>query len=113
EIHPDLWQHNPEAIDSMRDLLKAYETLMDSDLRDEYDVKYRGIYGARDFDYREFLLGRPEDAQSQVKLIFFDLLHNREKDALRLYETLVLRKQLDLSKHLDREDFMDCAFLLA
>ncbi len=113
EIHPDLWDQSPEALASMRDLLKAYETLMDNELREHYDIQHRKVYGLKSFDYREFLLGRTADNESQSKLIFFDLLHNREKDALRLYETLVQKKQFDLSAHMDREDFMDCAFLLA
>lgn len=112
--HPDLWQESPEAIAAMRDLIKAYETLMDPDLRVDYDILHRQVFGLEDgFDYRSFLLDRPDDDVSQAKLIFFDLLHKREKDALRLYETLVLRKGYELSAHLDREDFMDCAFLLA
>jgi curved DNA-binding protein CbpA len=113
EIHPDLWNQEQNAIDSMRDLLKAYETLMDPYLREEYDVKHRMVYSRGGFDYREFLLARQDDLESQSKLIFFDLLHNRESDALRLYEQLVRNKKLDLSTHLDREDFMDCAFILA
>jgi len=113
EIHPDLWNQEQNAIDSMRDLLKAYETLMDPFLREEYDLQHRQVYGSGGFDYREFLLARHDDLESQSKLIFFDLLHNRENDALKLYEQLVKRKGLDLSLHLDREDFMDCAFILA
>jgi len=113
ENHPDLWQQKPGAQDFMRDLIRAYETLMDLELREEYDLQHRKVYGTGGFDYREFLLSHPEDNESQSNFIFFDLLHHREKDALRLYEGLVKRRDFDLSKHLDREDFMDCAFILA
>ncbi|KGE73720.1 J domain-containing protein [Spirochaeta lutea] len=112
-IHPDLGNNSEGALERMRDLLKAYEVLMDPYKREVYNTQHRAIFGVSNFDYREFLKERTQDHQSQSKLIFFDLLHHREQDALRLYETLVEQKNFDLSKHLDREDFMDCAFLLA
>jgi curved DNA-binding protein CbpA len=112
-IHPDLGNHADGAQERMRDLLKAYEVLMDPFQREAYDVQHKAIYGTSKFDYRQFLRERTHDDQSQSKLIFFDLLHNHEQDALRLYEKLLRQKKFDLSRHLDREDFMDCAFLLA
>ncbi|MFW6313202.1 MAG: J domain-containing protein [Spirochaetota bacterium] len=65
------------------------------------------------FDYREFLKSRPEDDEFQAKLVFFDLLHHNEGQALELYNRLREREDFDLCEHLDREDYMDCAFLLA
>lgn len=117
QMHPDILAHDALAHEQMRELLKAYEVLSNSVLREEYDLRYgfdkRQGAGGEGFDYRKFLAERTDDDLSQSKLIFFDLLHNHEKDALRLYTTLVSRKNFDLSAHLDREDFMDCAFLLA
>ncbi|AHC15238.1 J domain-containing protein [Salinispira pacifica] len=113
EIHPDTGNSSPKALAAMRELLSAYETLIDQGLRREYDIRYRQVFPSGGFDYREFLLSREEDLDSQGKLIFFDLLHAHEREAVDLYDTLVREKKFDLSMHLDREDFMDCSFLLA
>ena len=113
EIHPDIGNNSLEALVAMRDLLAAYEILIHDDLRRKYDIRHRIAYPKETFDYREFLQSRYNDPDSTGKLIFFDLLHDHEKEALDLYDMLVIQKGFDLSKHLDREDFMDCAFLLA
>lgn len=111
KIHPDTGNKSPRTLSAMRELLTAYETLIHDDLRQEYDLRMRSP--RKEFDYREFLLARYEDPESLGKLIFFDLLHDHEKEALDLYDTLVKEKGFNLSDHLDREDFMDCTFLLA
>ncbi|MGI9256473.1 MAG: J domain-containing protein [Salinispira sp.] len=113
EIHPDLGTNSPKRLEAMRELLLAYETLVNTDLRQDYDLHYKLVYTENDFNYREFLQSRYDDPETAGKLIFFDLLHENEKAGLDLYDTLVKEKGFDLSKHLDREDFMDCTFLLA
>ena len=97
----------------MRQLLAAYEVLSDIEKRDEYDRTLSTFLRVRGFDYREFLRRRTEDPFSQSKLIFHDLLANHQDEAVALYERLVPRKGFALERYLSREDYMDCAFLLA
>lgn len=115
ELHPDV---NPASgvespVEQMQRLIRAYETLIDPERREDYDRRlliYRAEY---QFDYREYLRGHPMDLELQSKLVFFDLLHRHEDDAVRLYASLRRRPGYRLGDFLDREDFMDCAFLLA
>jgi tetratricopeptide (TPR) repeat protein len=115
-VHPDLARHYlGSEVDSqreMRHLLAAYEVLSDPSRREEYDRVYNRFTEHYDFDYRTFLRGRPDDPVSQAKLIFFELLHLEEDEALEIW-----KKQggLDfpMKKYLDREDWMDCAYILA
>ncbi len=113
EFHPDLVHDRADALQRMQQLVAAYKTLIDADERAQYDRLNAVVPDEDKFDYREFLRRRRDDPVSQSKLIFFDLLHNNEPDALALYDDLVGEGWFDLSVHLDREDFMDCAFLLA
>lgn len=113
ELHPDVSAPTDRSLEEMRRLILAYETLIDPRRRREYDRThfiYRDDYK---FDYRSFLRGRKDDPFSQSKLVFFDLLHNHADDAIDLYDSLSADSSFDLSEYLDREDFMDCAFLLA
>ncbi len=97
----------------MRRLITAYKVLSDPELRAEYDLTHKGVIYTDSFDYREFLSSRPEDPSSMAKLVFFDLLHGNEAEAITLYDSLVSHHRFDLSLYLDREDYMDCSFLLA
>jgi len=113
ELHPDVNGQRSTSTAEMRALLKAYETLGNPERRSVYDRTHFIVPRRCRFDYREFLRSRSYDMESQSKLIFFDLLHSRESDAVELYDRLRCNHEFDLSKHLDREDFMDCAYLLA
>jgi tetratricopeptide (TPR) repeat protein len=97
----------------MRELLAAYEVLSDIEKRMEYDRALHSAFRSRGFDYREFLRSRPEDPVSQSKLIFHDLLTNRQDEAMGLYHRLTTECGFHLDRFLSREDYMDCAFLLA
>jgi curved DNA-binding protein CbpA len=109
-LHPDIAGHAAEG--EMRKLLTAYEVLSDRDRRYEYDRAYDRFIKKYNFDYRAFLREQPDDPESQAKLIFFDLLHLEEEEAIDLWRA---RGGLDfpLEHYLDREDWMDCAFILA
>lgn len=113
ELHPDVTEANEESVAEMRLLIQAYRTLVDPEAREQYDRTHFIVPPEFRFDYREFLQGRSDDMVSQSKLIFFDLLHSHEDDALSLFDYLSTTGAFDLSDYLDREDFMDCAFLLA
>lgn len=115
-VHPDI--AGESAQQEMRRLLTAYETLGDPERRREYDRAYERFtatdprMGVSKFDYRSFLKERPDDPESQAKLVFFDLLHLEEDEAISVW-----RRMGGLDFHmdavLDREDWMDCTFILA
>lgn len=109
-VHPDIAGAAAQA--DMRRLLTAYETLSDTERRGEYDRAYFRFVKDLDFDYRTFLKERPDDPESQAKLIFFDLLHLEEDEAIEVWRR---NGGLDfrLDAYLEREDWMDCAFILA
>ncbi len=123
ELHPDVRQRSgagDEAASGMRELIDAYETLSNPERRAEFDALYakfrkfaEGTDAESKFDYRMWLMAR-EDAESRAKLIFFDLLHGLEEEAVQEYR---IRMEdgggFDLARYFDREDYMDCAFILA
>jgi curved DNA-binding protein CbpA len=111
-FHPDVKPTGKSAA-MMRMLITAYKVLSDPERRAEYDRTHREIIHRSTFDYREFLAKRADDPDSMAKLIFFDLLHQNEGEALALFDSLFTEGGFDLSRYLDREDYMDCAFLLA
>ncbi len=120
ELHPDTAGEGVDNAERMRALILAYETLSNPGRRAEFDAtwasfrKYReGSSSDSSFDYRMWLMQR-SDPESRSKLIFFDLLHDLEEEAVREY-LLQLEKDpsFPLSRFFDREDFMDCAFILA
>lgn len=98
----------------MKAVVLAWEVLGDSLRREEYDL----IHGIRpgkpqDFDYADYLRSQRNDQESQSKLVFYDLLHDNPDEALQIYNALLATGDFELSAYLGREDFMDCAFLLA
>jgi len=109
KFHPDI--SGKSGGEEMRKLLVAYKTLSDRNRRFEYDRAYARFAGKYHFDYRSFLREK-NDPESRSKLIFFELLHMEEDEAISIWQT---RGGLDfpLDKYLDREDWMDCCFILA
>ncbi|MDR1277983.1 MAG: J domain-containing protein [Treponema sp.] len=109
-LHPDIAGKAAEA--AMRKLLTAYEVLSDQDRRFEYDRAYVRFVRTAGFDYRSWLMEKEDDPASQAKLVFFELLHLEEDNALEIW-----RKNggihFKMEKYLDREDWMDCLFILA
>lgn len=111
-VHPDVKPSSKSAA-MMRMVITAYKTLSDPEKRERYDLTHRELIHRSTFDYRDFLSKRTDDPMSMAKLIFFDLLHHNEDQAIDLYDNLANGGTFDLSEYLDREDFMDCTFLLA
>jgi curved DNA-binding protein CbpA len=109
-LHPDI--AGSEASEAMRKLLIAYEVLIDQERRYEYDRAYGRFVKGGSFDYRTFLRENADDPVSQAKLVFFDLLHLEEETALATWRA---QGGLDFAmyRYLDREDWMDCAYILA
>jgi curved DNA-binding protein CbpA len=110
QLHPDIAGAGAE--DAMRALIAAYETLLDERRRHTYDRMLTRFVKTCTFDYRQFLREEPDDPKMQARLIFFELMHNRGDDAITVW-----RAQGALSypmrAYMEREDWMDCAFLLA
>ena len=109
-LHPDII--GEAGAEEMRKLLIAYKTLSDRNRRLEYDRVYDRLAGRYSFDYRSFLREQKDDPASQAKLIFFELLHFEEDEALSIWEK---QGALDflMERYLDREDWMDCTYILA
>ena len=123
ELHPDVLQSQEKVNSSRKEeftlVLKAYEILSDLHQKrmfdEEYSVKMRyetGFRKEKSFNYREWLAARP-DEESQCKLIFFDLMHKHEDDAVALFKKLNTEiPDFSLSYWFSREDFMDYGFIL-
>ena len=54
-----------------------------------YDRTHASLFHTVTFDYREFLRRRRKDYVSQTRLIFYDLLHSHDEEALDIYEQLI------------------------
>ncbi|MDR0403398.1 MAG: J domain-containing protein [Treponema sp.] len=109
-LHPDVAGKAAEA--GMRRLLAAYQTLSNADRRFEYDRAYRRFMGKKSgFDYRGFLKEQ-NNPESLAKLIFFDFLHLEDDEAVEVW-TRAGALEFRIENYLDREDWMDCSFILA
>jgi curved DNA-binding protein CbpA len=109
-LHPDIAGKSGEG--KMRKLLSAYEVLSDQERRYEYDRVYSRRVQRVEFDYRSFLESQEDDPASQAKLVFFDLLHLDEERALAVWRTQG-GLGFPMEQYLNREDWMDCTFILA
>ncbi|MDR0526066.1 MAG: DnaJ domain-containing protein [Spirochaetaceae bacterium] len=106
-LHPDL--AGTGGAEEMRKLLAAYEVLSDPERRFAYD---RVFFKRAGFDYPRFLREQTEDPKSQAKLIFFELLHFAAEEAIAVWRSQG-GVHFAMDRYMDREDWMDCAFLLA
>ena len=108
-LHPDI--AGSAQAEAMRRLIASYEVLSNRERRFDYDRIYSRFVKKNEFNYRTWL-NEQENPSSQAKLIFFELLHFEEDRAIDVW-----RKNggLDfpLAKYMDREDWMDCQYILA
>ncbi|MDR2922411.1 MAG: DnaJ domain-containing protein [Treponema sp.] len=109
KLHPDI--AGEAAGVQMRKLLTAYQTLSSGEKRYEYDRAYSRFMANSGFDYRTWLRGR-DDPESQAKLVFFELLHLEEDEAIRVWRKNGGVNFL-MENYMNREDWMDCCFILA
>jgi hypothetical protein len=115
-LHPDIAGIGAE--EAMRRLLAAYETLSSAERRFKYDRAYSRFVRDTGFDYRTWLRSRAGDPENplsmacRAKLVFFELLHLEEEEAINIWRE---NGGLDfhMEQYLDREDWMDCLFILA
>ena len=119
-MHPDIPHNvrnsggkkaNEQAL--MR-LIRAYEALLDAKRRAEFDFFYnKTVKKGESFDYRTWLKEQA-DPESRATLIFFDLFHNAEDEAVREFLRLCSEHpSFSLRRYFSRGDFMDCGFVLA
>ena len=90
EFHPDT-SHSADS-EKFRQLVKAYEILSDSRQRSIFDASFFSQFDFRtkpkdSFDYHEWLSKRT-DYESRAKLIFFDLMHHREDEAVSEFKRM-------------------------
>jgi curved DNA-binding protein CbpA len=95
----------------MRKLIGAYEVLSNKERRSEYDRIYSRFAKRGGFDYRTWL-NEQDNPSSQAKLILYELLHLEEEAAIAVWRR---NGGLDfnLGKHMEREDWLDCQYILA
>jgi curved DNA-binding protein CbpA len=108
-LHPDI--AGSGGAEQMRRILAAWEVLSNAERRFEYDRAYDRFIKKAGYNYRTWL-EEQDDPASQAKLVFFELLHLEEDRAVDIW-----RKnggaEFRMEKYLDREDWMDCVFILA
>ncbi len=116
KLHPDISGADAAQFHL---LVVAYEALIDLHQNIVFDIpinKNRYEKGAKNessFSYRDWLIQR-KDEESSCKLIFWDLMHNREDEAVQAFKKINSEKaDFKLSKWFTREDFMDYGFILA
>jgi hypothetical protein len=115
--HPDI--AGEKGREYMQKLLAAYEILSNRQRRFDYDRAYRSSSGRHHgFNYRDYLYEQAAAPDSrfreraQAELIIFELLNFEEDAAVKMWLDLG-GISFPLAKHLDREDWMDCSFILA
>jgi len=114
ELHPDLSGDDQTA--KFLALKEAYEILSGELTRDAYNRSRRSVRKSSSkssWDYRSFLNARKDNPENLARLICFDLLHDNGSQAIRLFEEAQSSGCFSLLQNLEREDFMDYAFLLA
>lgn len=115
ELHPDT-SENVESEAFLR-VVQAYKILSDARGRKIFDESYftrrHQSKKSTEFNYRDWLVAR-QDEESRAKLIFFDLMHFREDDAVAEFKRMSMHHaDFSLKKWFTREDFMDYGYILA
>ena len=111
--HPDVSGGREEG---MRRLLESYRILSDAEARREYDrgrLRVVRSEGDGSFDYHSWLMERLDDPEYVAKLVFYDLLHKMEDEALEMYERIRGRDDGRLERFFERPEAMDAEFCIA
>lgn len=119
KLHPDVAGGSFCKEDLQKEagiLLTAYQAVLKYKTENSTFSSYTQNYGARKekkFNYRDWLYEQT-DRESRAKLIFLELFGNFEQSAVSEYLRLrSLADGFELAEYFDREDFMDCGFVLA
>ncbi|MDR1256970.1 MAG: J domain-containing protein [Spirochaetaceae bacterium] len=114
--HPDI--AGEEARERMQKLLAAYQLLSNRERRADYDRIFRGKAKGSGFNYRDYLYEQAASAdprlreKAQAELIIFELFHFEEDAAVRMWQSLG-GTDFPLERYMEREDWMDCSFVMA
>ena len=109
KLHPDVSGSDAEQF---RLLYAAYKALCD-ERANLFERAFTVQKPRESFNYREWLLQRT-DEESRCKLVFWDLMHGREEDAIALFK--ILNREISACKvasWFPREDFMDYGYIVA
>ena len=115
-FHPDLTKNADSK--EFQQIVRAYEILSDLRQRSIFDEAFRTSYTQKKsdgyyFDYYTWLSAR-QDEESRAKLIFFELMHNREDEAVKEFKRMSMNHADFSLKHwFSREEFMDYGYILA
>lgn len=115
-LHPDI--NRSESSAEFQELVRAYEILSDQRQRSIFNDSFetRGTYtknNVSSFDYYQWLSART-DEESRAKLIFFELMHEREDEAVMEFKRMNMEHAgFNLKHWFSREDFMDYGYILA
>ena len=112
ELHPDIAGFEADNDAKMRKLLAAYQLLMSPQRRQHFDSIFKRFNNMQVFDYRTFLRDEEGSPESYAKLIFYELIQFEDDDAINDWHHCG-GLDFEMQKYLDREDWMDCAFMLA
>lgn len=114
--HPDVagGGEAQAATAGMRRILESYAVLSNRRLREQYDKIFYRPQNKKSalFDYKLFLKKRAAQPEYKAKLIFYDIFNFEEDDAVAVWQAAG-GIDFPLEKFLDREDWMDCGFVLA
>jgi tetratricopeptide (TPR) repeat protein len=111
--HPDTGGTDDEE---MRLILEAYRVLSDPRSRREYDrgrLRLLPNGEGAEFDYRSWLKERLDTPEYVAKLVFYDLLHGLEDEAIALYEKIRDTDEGRLERFFERPEAMDAEFCIA
>lgn len=116
KLHPDL---SAASTNEQFNLLKeAYDALLkkkeETFFREfSHSARYEADATYKPFNYHDYLMYERTDFEAKAKLIFFDLLHKMEDEAVFVYTNMV-KSHVDfaLSFWFPKEDFMDLGYIL-
>ncbi len=111
--HPDTGGNDEEE---MRLILEAYRVLSDPQARREYDrgrLRLLPHGEGAEFDYRSWLKERLDTPEYVAKLVFYDLLHGLEDEAIAFYEKIRDTDEGRLERFFERPEAMDAEFCIA
>jgi curved DNA-binding protein CbpA len=117
ELHPDT-SRTQEKTELFQQVVRAYKVLSDARERSIFDDSFFVRHhthrqSVESFDYRRWLLER-DDEESRSKLIFFDLMHHHEDEAVAEFKRMsVNHAGFSLKRWFTREDFMDYGYILS
>ena len=114
EVHPDK-ATEPRDGHLLGQVMRAWEILGDEDLREAYDRIWRLHHRGEGLDLESRLphVTESDRPQNRARSVLFLLLENRGGEALERLRGLGETAPLFLREHLDSDEFIDAAFLIA